>query len=56
MRFRNVSPLGDLFIAGVGEVVSGAEFDGPDDLAEQTENFEAVDQAATAAPKDGTKS
>ena len=46
MRFRNVSPLGDLFIAGVGEVMAGAEFDGPDDLAEQTENFEPVQTPA----------
>ena len=56
MKFRNVSPLGDLSIAGVGEVAAGAEFDGPDDLAEQTENFEQVNPPATAAPKDGTKS
>jgi hypothetical protein len=45
MRFRNVSPLGDLSIVGVGEVPAGGEFDGPDDLAEQPENFQPVDPA-----------
>ena len=50
MKFRNVSPMGDLDITGVGHVAAGAEFDGPDDLLDQVENFAPVDPAAEVAP------
>ncbi len=43
MLFRNVSPLGDLDITGIGHVAAGEVFDGPDNLASQVENFTPVD-------------
>lgn len=48
MRIKNVSPLGDLTIPGVGHVAAGEEFTATGDLAEslleQGSNFERVDK------------
>lgn len=53
MKFRNVSPLGDLDIPAVGLVPAGEEFDLPADLAPffagQVENYQPVDGEAEAA-------
>lgn len=55
MKFTNVSPLGDLDITGVGHVAAGAQFDGPDDLAGQAENFAPADPAPVAPATPTTK-
>ena len=48
MKFKNVSPLGDLDIPGVGIVPAGHQFEVSGDLAEsflkQPENFTRVDK------------
>lgn len=48
MRFKNVSPLGDLTIDGIGHVGAGEEFNATGDLAkslqDQPVNFERVDK------------
>lgn len=54
MQLKNVSPLGDLTIPGVGRVKAGDKFTATGDLAEgllnQPSNFERVDK-----PKHHTK-
>jgi hypothetical protein len=54
MRWRNVSPLGDLDVVGVGLIKFGDEFDAPDELTfglgNQPDNFEPLD--AVSAPAD----
>lgn len=53
-RFKNVSKLGDLLIAGVGFVEAGETFDVSPDQVEafegQTENYEAVPDGTPPAP------
>lgn len=53
--FRNVSPLGDLEVTGVGFVEHGATFvvddDAADGLAGQVENFELVADEVKAKSK-----
>lgn len=48
MNFKNVSPLGDLEIAGVGHVAHGDTFEATGDAAKQfaddTENFARSDK------------
>lgn len=48
MRFKNVSPFGDLEVAGVGMVPAGEEFTATGDLAEslldQPGNYERTDK------------
>lgn len=52
MRFKNVSPLGDLDIPAVGIIAAGEEFEVPEHLAEafagQASNYEPVDVDAKA--------
>jgi len=48
-KLRNINPLGDVDIVGVGPVKAGEEFEVSDDLAErlleQPSNYEAVKSA-----------
>ena len=59
MRFKNVSPLGDLDVVGVGQVGAGDEFVATGDLAEsllkQPENFERTDKPDTKSDKNEEK-
>lgn len=54
MHFKNISPLGDLEVVGVGLVAAGDEFEATGDLAEsllkQSESFERTDDPHKTAP------
>lgn len=57
MEFRNISPLGDLYIPALGlDVAAGETFNVSDDVAEslleQPTNFEPVKPAKSGAVKD----
>jgi hypothetical protein len=55
MRWKNVSPLGDLDVVGVGLIEFGEEFDAPDSATvtlEASPDFEPVETTEPGMPAD----